>query len=490
MTSHRNSDSVESFIVGMKRIWPVVARMAVFACVLIGGTTSAQQKTSPPTKHPTSKTSSLPEEHRLRMRLQYYPHDAEAHKQLITLLKKKNAFRAIVVEDAAWLSNNRSDWWALAELVSYSDAALHDPEYAIAQLRLQLSAVPRKDDPEDFDNWSDQLAAKLQKRGRPAEALPLLSELVRLNPDEGGFWADYGDVLSALGQNAAAAKAFRRSIELNPSMESIHEGFAEALLKSGDLSGAESEYRAALSIYDAQYKKGEPTDEYHSFISGLVKIEAANGEESALAETRMKLAHVLLLEKKYDDALVQAKAALDANRYEFAAFYLQAEIYDAKGQHAEADRVRKNAAATIQQEAASEAAKSKSKPDMGDPRVLFLSDSLWNAQSGYPAFPVEIVSILEPRTASLASFERVQLALAYFALGRVTNGQQQWEKAIASDSEFDNAVSHFNLGEQLLKSGAVTDAFPHLRRAYELDPQNATYRTDYETVRQRLGSAQ
>ena len=44
-------------------------------------------------------------------------------------------------------------------------------------VRLQLAAVPRKDDPEDFDDWSDQLAAKLQKRGRPEEALPLLSEL-------------------------------------------------------------------------------------------------------------------------------------------------------------------------------------------------------------------------------------------------------------------------------------------------------------------------
>jgi hypothetical protein len=44
-------------------------------------------------------------------------------------------------------------------------------------VRLQLAAVPRKDDHEDFDDWSDQLAAKLQKRGRPEEALPLLSEL-------------------------------------------------------------------------------------------------------------------------------------------------------------------------------------------------------------------------------------------------------------------------------------------------------------------------
>jgi tetratricopeptide (TPR) repeat protein len=253
------------------------------------------------------------------------------------------------------------------------------------------------------------------------------------------------------------------------------------------LKGAESEYRAALSIYDAQYKKGEPTDSYHSLIGGLVKIEAANGEEHALAETRMKLAHILLLDKKYDDALVQARAALEADHNDFASFYLQAEICDAEGKQDQANKIRETAAATIQKEAASDAGWKKNKPEM-DPRVLFLSDTLWNAQSGYPAFPSEIVAILEPRIAShLSGFERVELASAYLALGRAQGGKEQWEKAITSDSELDNAVSHTSLGEELLKTGDLEDAFRHLRRAYELDPQNATFRMEYDTVRQRLG---
>jgi tetratricopeptide (TPR) repeat protein len=462
----------------------VVVGMVVFASALTGGVASAQQTKSAGTQHAPSKTSGPPEEDRLRMRLQFYPHDADAHKKLIMLLDKKYAFRAIVAEDTTWLNNNRSDLLALIEIVSYSENALHDPEYAIAQLRLQLSAVPRKDDPEDFDDWSDQLAAKMQKRGRPDEALPILSELIRLNPNEAGFWADYGGVLSALGQSAEATRAFRRSIELNPSMEAFHEGFAEALMKSGDLKGAESEYWASLSIYEAQYKKGEPTDSYHSFISSMVKIEAAHGEEHALAETRMKLAHILLLEKKYDEALVQAKAALDADHNEFAALYLQAEICDAAGDHDQANKIRENAALTIQKEAASEAGWKKTKPDM-DPRILFLSDTLWNAQSGHPAFPEEIVSILEPRIASLSGIERVELASAYFTLGRVLNAKQQWEKAITSDSAIDTAVSHFNLGEELLKAGALDDASLHLRRAYELDPQNTTFRMENDAVPQR-----
>lgn len=459
--------------------------LAVFSVALTGLAAPVQQTKSAGTK--ASKASALPREDTLRTRLRFHPHDAEAHKQLIKRLEDKYAFRAIVAEDAVWLSNNRTDSWALTELINWSEKALYDPEFAIAQLRLQLSSVSRQDDPEDFDGWSDQLAAKLRKRGRPEEALPLVSELVRLNPKEAGFWADYGDVLSALGQHTEALKAYERSIEIDPSMEASHEGFAQVLAKSGDLARAESEYRATLSVYDAQYKSGEPTDSYHSLMKSMVKIEAASEAEHLLAETRLKLSHILLLEKKYDDAIVLTQAALEADRNEFAALYLRAEIQDAKGDLGEATKTRDTADALIRKEAAHEdLSRKNTKQDFVDPRVLFLSDSLWNEESGYPAFPAEIVAILEPRVASLSGFERVELATAYFALGRLPDGKEQWEKAINFDAKIDNAVGHANLGEELLKAGAFADALPHFRRAYELDPQNTTFRMDYDNLRQRL----
>jgi tetratricopeptide (TPR) repeat protein len=461
-----------------------ILEMSLIGCLLIACAALALQ-TKPVDSKVIGRSPTVSEE-RLRMRLQFHPHDREAHKALIELLRTKNAFRAMVLEDSTWLSNNRSDTWVLSEIVGYSEVALHDPEYAIAQLRLQLSAVPRQEDPENFDNWSDELAGKLEKRGKSEEALPLLRELVRLNPNEDGFWADYGDCLSAIGRNEDALKAFQRSIELNPSNESVHEGFAEALAKAGDLTRAETEYRAALSVYDAQYKNGAPTDSLHSLVNGLVKIEAANREEHALAETRMKLAHMLLLDRKYDDAFNQAKAAMDADHNEYSAFYLQAEICDAKGDHEQAKRIRSSAATIIEKEAEKDPSWKKHSTDM-DARALFLTDSLWNEQSGDPAFPSEILSILEPRIASLSPLERVELASAYFALGRVQSGKQEWEKAIASDPNNDNAVSQSGLGEELLKAGSLEDALAHLRRAYELDPQNTTFRMEYDTARQRLG---
>jgi tetratricopeptide (TPR) repeat protein len=420
--------------------------------------------------------------------LQFHPHDKESHKQLIFLLEKKYAFRPIAVEDASWVWNNPSDcWFDLIQLVSYSRGALHDPEFAIGQLGSYLASISRQDDRDDYDDFEDQLASLLEERNRLEEALPLLAELVRLNPKEAGFWLDYGDALSAAGRHPEAIQALHRSMDLNPSMEVTHERLAEVLLRIGDLEGAATEYRAYLSIYDNQYKAGAPTDSYHSMVRDMLKYSAAHHEETVLAETRLKLAHVLFLAKKYDDAIAQTDAALNADHNEFAAFYLRAQIYDAEADHAFANRTREMATVAIQKEAAKEFSKSGKKPDI-DPRLLFLSDSLWNEKPGSPAFPSEILAILEPRAATLSVAEQVVLAEAYFALTRTGDAKVTWEKAIAADPTVDNAVAHANLGARLFKAGALREALPHLQRAYELDPQNVTYRMDYETTKKMVAN--
>ena len=123
--------------------------------------------------------------------------------------------------------------------------------------------------------------------------------------------------------------------------------------------------------------------------------------------------------------------ALDADNTDFVALYLRAEIYDAKGDHGEANSTRAMASAAIQKEAAAESSKSPKKDRFEmDSRTAFLMDTLWNGDSGYPALPSEIVSILKPRLASLSGPERVALATAYFALGRGSEGKRQWEKAV------------------------------------------------------------
>lgn len=122
------------------------------------------------------------------------------------------------------------------------------------------------------------------------------------------------------------------------------------------------------------------------------------------------------------------------------------------------------------------------KNEVMDPRFLFLNDTLWNesdsgwddgpGESGYQAFPSEIISILEPRISSLTASERVELAVTYFAIGRVPSGKEQWEKAIASDSQADNAVGQHNLGEELVKGHAFDDALRTFARH-----TNSTHKT-------------
>jgi tetratricopeptide (TPR) repeat protein len=108
-----------------------------------------------------------------------------------------------------------------------------------------------------------------------------------------------------------------------------------------------------------------------------------------------------------------------------------------------------------------------------------------NDDANEPAtvFPSEILAILEPRIADLTPMERVMLSDAYLDTGRTSDAVRQFDKAISTDSSFDTAVAHANIGQRLLRAKALPEALPHLQRAYELDPQNMTYMMDYQTAK-------
>jgi tetratricopeptide (TPR) repeat protein len=420
------------------------------------------------------------------MRLEISPHDADAHKQLIEILRKKWLPRALVTEDATWIKNNPGDYWALIELVSTAEVGLDDPEFAIAQQRSFLAHTSREADDLQYDATRAKLAADLNKRGRPEEALEIDDELVRLNPQDASLWADRSDPLMALGRVDEAIQSLRQCLEIDPSSEMCHKALADALVNAGDPKEAETEYRAALTLYEAKYKKGETASSWDDLLKRLANVARQYHSETYLADLDLRLARALMLEKRWDDAIGETKAALEADNTEFAALYLCAEIYDAKGDHDQASKTRDVASSVIQSQAAKEFSKlpQKERPQI-DPRVVMLMDTLWNGDSGYPALPSEIVSILEPRLGSLSAYERVSLAISYFALKRVPEAKSQWEKAIAMEPKIDTARGNANLARELLKAVRFSDALPHLRRAYELDPQNVTYRADYELAQRK-----
>lgn len=433
------------------------------------------------TKSGSKGSASVPTEQTLRIRLELNPRDASAHKQLIEILRKKNAFRALVIEEATWIKNGPGDHLALTELVSYAKVALHDPEFAIEQQRSFLARASRDADDFQYDVTRARLADDLNKRGRPQEALSILDELVLLNPKDAGLWADRSAPLLSLGRITEATQSLRHSVEIDSSSESSHQALGDALAKGGDLSGAETEYRAAVSVYQAKYKKGETASSFDSLVKGLVDIEAAHHAEHSLAQTHLKLARVLMLQKKWEAAVAETQAALDADETAGGAFYLRAQIYEAAGDHRPAEEARQAARAAIEKLA--QGSPRSATHISVDPRLLFLTEGIFDPESGAMAFSSEVLSILEPRIAALSPMERIMLAYAYLDLGRVSDAVQQWEMGVSRDLKLDNPVAHAEFGERLWKAGAVADALPHLRRGYELDPQNMTYRMNYELVR-------
>src|SRR3989442_15101913 len=209
--------------------------LIIAVCVTV---VSAEAQVTPKRR---PKSSAVAVEDRLRIRLELRPHDSTAHKQLVELLRKRNAFRALVAEDATWIKNNPDDYFALIELDSYAG---DDPEFAIEQHRSFLTRASREADDLQYDFARARLADHLNKRGRSHEALIILDELIRLNPKDAGLWVDRSAPLLSQGRITEAIQSLRHSIEIDSSSERLHEALADALTKAGDLTGAETEYRA------------------------------------------------------------------------------------------------------------------------------------------------------------------------------------------------------------------------------------------------------
>jgi tetratricopeptide (TPR) repeat protein len=346
-----------------------------FACILATLSACYGQNAKRPGT-PKAKAQPLTED-QLRIRLQINPHDEAAHQTLIDLLHKRYSFRGVVLEDAVWIKNNPGAYLVLDELDSYATAALHDPEFAIAQETMFLSHAVREQDDFQYDVTKARLAGELTKRGRPEAALPLVDELIKLNPQDASLWADRAPPLLRLGRTKEAIESLRNTLNGDPSSEGTHEALADALLTSGDLSAAESEYRAAISVYNAKYKKGDISSSLDSLTKKLIEIEQKNHEEHSLGRMRLKLARILKMQEKWNDAVAEIKKALEVDKNGLGALYFQAQVYDAAANSSESAKSRQLASdAILKLVTDSHFDSSKEKID---PRLIFLRESLFDS---------------------------------------------------------------------------------------------------------------
>jgi tetratricopeptide (TPR) repeat protein len=122
-------------------------------------------------------------------------------------------------------------------------------------------------------NHAVQQAVRLRARGDLDQAVQLLREATRLDPENSDLHRELG-ITFLLGKDWARARIeMLEAIRHNPQDADAHNGLGYALDKMGDLDGAVKEFRTATRL--------EPDDESYEqhYLEALGKIAARDAEQ-------------------------------------------------------------------------------------------------------------------------------------------------------------------------------------------------------------------
>ena len=149
----------------------------------------------------------------------------------------------------------------LAEAVRQYEAALKaEPNYAEAHNNLGTVLLRQGRFDEAVGHYSDavrlkpeylyyfNLANALVDAGKPAVAIPIYQQALRLNPNSGQAHHNLGLALQAQGKSDAASAEFRAALQLQPDYESAEHNLANRLADAGKLDEAIVHYQAALRL--------------------------------------------------------------------------------------------------------------------------------------------------------------------------------------------------------------------------------------------------
>ena len=95
----------------------------------------------------------------------------------------------------------------------------------------------------EFDRANEAMVG-----GRPAEALPILEDLVRRSPGNVPFLSRLSDVQAVLGRSEEALATVKEAIALNPRLDFLHLHLANTYKLLGRFPDARAEYQAALAL--------------------------------------------------------------------------------------------------------------------------------------------------------------------------------------------------------------------------------------------------
>jgi tetratricopeptide (TPR) repeat protein len=147
--------------------------------------------------------------------------------------------------------------------------AARNPEQAAALYRqaLELPLPPRLSLAASLN-----LAALLLQQGQPEEAEQLCEHATAAAPEIGLGWYNLGLIRRRLGDIGGALEAYREARQVNPEHAETHQNLAVALLLGGDIDGARSSFRQAISLLNQQGRTSE-AEQLRQQAGAMVKLE-------------------------------------------------------------------------------------------------------------------------------------------------------------------------------------------------------------------------
>ncbi len=166
------------------------------------------------------------------------------------------------------------------------------------------TAAPKKDPEVETANKIRMAQAYLQA-GRTREALDVLDQAVRAEPNNAGLRNFYGQVCFMTGRNEAAESALRTALVLDPDLADAHNNLGALYDRMGRKDEADREYHAALAspayptpekvrlnlglLYSSQGRDEEAIHEYRKAVELSPKYYQAHFELAALLDRTGRL---------------------------------------------------------------------------------------------------------------------------------------------------------------------------------------------------------
>ncbi len=192
---------------------------------------------------------------------------------------------------AGRLEMYREDWsGAVQELAAAAAAAPDQPAIAIARARA------------------------LAKAKRPAEARDVLARARASWPEHSQVWLASGELLEK-DAPAVAARAYRRTIELEADDERAYLGLARIELARHHDQAAESTLRALVakvpSSVDGHYRLAQRLVLANDLPGAIAQLHAVLERDPDHIDARLELAHALRRLGKLGEAIAQTRGAFD-----------------------------------------------------------------------------------------------------------------------------------------------------------------------------------